>query len=198
MNDEFLMELQPHGGALKRQSATEESPEDDGKWNADRRQERRQEQIPALYKTTHERLAYELALRMEPAEDIWARYRYTPESAAELLDSPAFAALLAKVDKEVQEHGLSFRMKAKAISEELLPTAFDMATDPLTPASVRADLIKWAAKVAGNEPPPAKEGAGGGGSAFSLSITFAGQQPVTIGGGVPQREPVTINQVEGP
>ena len=58
-------------------------------------------------------------------------------------------------------------------------------------AAVRADLIKWAAKVAGNEPAPVKsnEVTGGG---FSLSITFAGQAPQQIV--TAAREPLTIEQ----
>jgi hypothetical protein len=145
------------------------------------RQEERQSAIPALYKTTHERLACELALRMDSAEEVFQRYGYTPEAAAELMESDAFSALLARVGIEIRENGLSFRMKAKAISEELLPHAFDLATDPLTSAAVRADLIKWSAKVAGNEPAPQKgEVAVGGG--FQLSITFAGEKPALVVG----------------
>ena len=33
-------------------------------------------------------------------------------------------------------------MKAKAISEDLLPHAYDLATDPLCSAAVRADLLE--------------------------------------------------------
>lgn len=154
------------------------------------RQEDRQSAIPALYKTTHERLACELALKMEEPESIFQRYGYDARQAGELMESPAFTVLLDRIGAEVRENGLSFRMKAKAISEELLPHAFDMATDPLCSSAVRADIIKWMAKVAGNEPAPAKgEVAGAGG--FTLAITFAGQAPQQIISG---REPVTINQ----
>lgn len=153
------------------------------------RQEERQGAIPALYRTTHERLACELALHMDEPAEVFARYNYTPEAAAELMESPAFTALLDRIGVEIRENGLSFRMKAKAISEELLPHAFDLATDPLCSSAVRADLIKWAAKVAGNEPAPAKPGAEGGVGGFTLSITFAGQAPQTVISG---REPLTI------
>lgn len=154
------------------------------------RQEERQSAIPTLYRTTHERLACELALHMEDPEAVFQRYGYTPESASELMESVAFTNLLSKVGTEIRENGLSFRMKAKAISEDLLPHAYDLATDPLCSSAVRADLIKWAAKVAGNEPAPPKgveQGAGG----FTLSITFAGQAPQQIVAG---HEPLTIEQ----
>lgn len=153
--------------------------EDESPGGAITRREERRDLIPELYKTTHERLACELALKMEDSEAVFARYGYTPEGALELMGSAAFANLLAKVGGEIRENGLSFRLKAKAISEELLADAFDMATDPLIAASVRADLIKWAAKVAGNEPVPAKAGDAGTGG-FNLSISFAGQAPQAV------------------
>ena len=174
MNDEFNLPASP---ILPDQGANL-APVRTG---AEERQDERQSAIPALYKTTHERLACELALRMDDTDAVFERYGYSPEAAQELMESPAFAVLLAKVGTEIRENGLSFRLKAKAISEELLPTAFDLATDPLCSAAVRADLIKWAARVAGNEPAPAKgveQGSGG----FTLSITFAGQEPMRVVG----------------
>jgi hypothetical protein len=165
VNDDFGLPCDPQNGA-------EHTPGS--------RQAERQGGIPALYKTTHERLAVELAMRMEPPEDIFPRYGYNVAGAAELMESPAFTVLLGKIGTEIRENGLSFRMKAKAISEELLPHALDMATDPLCSSAVRADLIKWAAKVAGNEPAPAKVGVGEGAGGFSLSITFAGQAPQQV------------------
>ena len=169
--------------------ASTEAPGDKRWVDAGERQEERQSAVPALYRTTHERLACELALHMEEPSAVFERYGYTPDASQELMDSPAFTALLGRIGTEIRENGLSFRMKAKAISEDLLPHAYDIATDPLQSAAVRADLIKWAAKVAGNEPAPQKgvEGTGGGG--FNLSITFAGQAPQTV---VASREPLTL------
>ena len=154
------------------------------------RQSDRLTAVPALYRTNHERLACELALQMEDPSEIFARYRYTEDQAVALMESPAFSALLQRIVVEVRETGLSFRMKAKAISEELLPHALEMATDPLTSSAVRADLIKWSAKVAGNEPKESKtdEAQRGG---FNLTITFAGEKPQIL---VSQREPITIDQ----
>lgn len=156
------------------------------------RQLARQDNVPLLYRTTHERLAVELALHMEEPEAIFARYNYTPEQAAELLDSPAFTVLLNRVAIDIRENGLSFKAKIKAVAEDLIPHMHDMATDPLCSSAVRADIGKWAAKMAGFEPAPAKTGAEQGTNAgFTLSITFAGQPPQQIVSG---REPLTITQ----
>lgn len=152
------------------------------------RQDARMAAIPALYKTKHEQLAVELALRLEEPEAIFARYGYTAEDGAALIGNPAFGDMLTRVAGEVQESGLSYRVKARAIAEELLPHAFEMATDPMTSSAVRADLIKWAAKVGGLEPSTKGEDAKGGGG-FSLSITFAGEQPTAV---LTAREPITL------
>ena len=158
--------------------------------DATERQEERRAGIPAIYKTTHERLACELALNMAEPEEVFKAYGYTPETALALTESPAFTALCKRIGTEIRENGLSFRMKAKAISEELLVDAFEIATDPLQSGAVRAKIIEWVTKVAGNEPaPPKSEVAGGGG--VNLSITFAGQGETKIIGG---HEPALIEQ----
>lgn len=181
MNDEFglpprvdaWLEGQPHGGALKR-SAGNDIPE-----FAQERETERLGLVPALYKTTHERLAVELSLGMDSREDIFLRYGYDAERAAALMEVPAFKVMLARIGAEIAQNGLSFKAKIKAIAEDLLPTAHALATDPLTSAAVRADLIKWAGKMAGHEPKEEKDGGKGGGG-LNLSITFSGQAPVRV------------------
>ncbi len=155
----------------------------------DSRQDRRMAEVPELYRQNHERLAVELALHMDDAEAIFASYHYTPDQAAELIESPAFIALLERVTKEVREQGLSFRMKARAIAEDLLPFAHEMATDANCSAAVRADLIKWASKVGDLDPKPSKDDSKTGGG-LTLSITFAGQAPQQV---VSAHETLTID-----
>lgn len=157
----------------------------------DVRREVRRSNIPAVYKSNPERLACELALKLEPSEVIFARYGYDATGALALMDQPDFAGILARVGAEVTENGLSFKSKIRAVAEDLIPEAYDIATDPLQPPAVRADIIKWAAKMAGHEPKE-KDGAGSGGG-LKLSITFAGQAPQTVTTG---REPITIEQEE--
>lgn len=154
------------------------------------RQAARLAEIPELYRKTHERLAVELALDVDDAGSIFTQYGYTPEQAAELLESPPFLMMLQQATKEVAESGLSFRTKAKLLAGELLPYANDIATDPLQSAAVRADLIKWSAKVAGFEPKE-KDDAKGAGAGFTLSIIFSGQAPQQVVSG---RETLTIEQ----
>ena len=146
--------------------------------------------VPDFYKTEYERLACELALMPENVEAIFASYGYTIDEAASLLESKPFLVTLERVKREIHETGISFRTKAKVISEALLPVAYDMAQDPTCPSAVRAQLIMWAAKVAGHEPKEkADDGKTGGG--LVLSITFAGKEPQQV---ITSREPITITQ----
>lgn len=145
----------------------------------DERQHDRMELVPAIYKTTHERLAVELALKMDEPDDIFARYGYSVDQAAALLELPAFQVLMSRIAAEIAQNGLSFKAKIRAIAEDLLPVAHHLATDPHTSAAVRADIIKWAGKMAGHEPKEDKE-AGKGVGGLNLSITFAGQAPMKV------------------
>ena len=154
------------------------------------RQTARLEEVPELYRRTHERLAVELSLHMEDAEGVFARHHYSPEEAADLCESPAFIALLERVTKEVRESGLSYKIKMRAVAEDLIPYAHELATDPFCSPAVRADLIKWSAKVSGLEPKD-KDGDAKIGSGLTLSITFSGQAPTQI---VSAHEPITIEQ----
>jgi len=152
------------------------------------RREARWEELPEIYKLKTERMACELALGLETPETIFTAYGYSAEQAVALLESPSFTLILERIAKEVRESGLSFKMKARAQAEELLADSFDIATDPYQSAAVRADLIKWTAKMAGHEPKEkGDDGKSGGG--LTLSITFAGQPTQAV-----VREALTIEQ----
>lgn len=154
------------------------------------RQQERMAAIPEFYKTQYERLACELALMPENVEDTFASYGYTIDEASVLLESKPFLVILERVKREIHENGISFRAKARVISEALLPHAYEMASDSSCPSATRAQLIMWSAKVAGNEPKESKdEGKTSGG--LTLSIQFSGMPPTQI---VSTREPVLIEQ----
>ena len=157
------------------------------------RQAARLEDVPEIYRKTHERLAVELAMHVDDADEIFSRYGYPPDDAAVLVESPAFVALMQQAQKSVIEEGLSFKTKAKLIAGELLPYAHDLATDPLISAAVRLQSIQWAAKMAGFEPKETKDD-GKMGSGLTLSITFAGQAPQQVVTAQPQYESLTIDQ----
>ena len=156
--------------------------------NFETRQKERLAALPALYKTQHERLACELALGLDEHTEIFQRHGYTPEQALSLIETKEFAQTLERVAQEVRASGLSFRTKARAMAEDLLPHAYTIATDELASAAVRADIIQWMARVADLE--PAKKGEDrGAGSGLTLNITFAGQEKQPV---ISVHEPITI------
>ena len=65
---------------------------------------------------------------------------------------PAFRRQVDEFYEEIIEQGLSFRTKAKLQAEDMLAISHRMVVNPDTPAAVRADLIKWTAKMADLEP----------------------------------------------
>lgn len=162
-------------------------PDEDGQLHPEvqdvREARRLAERLPAGYRPTSgaeltfdPRIAYEIALGVDQPGAVFEKYGFAEEQAAALAANPAFMATVAKYQEEVLASGVSFKLKAKIQAEDLLTHSYLIATDPEAPMSVRADLIKWTARVAGLEPKEEKgSGAGGG---FTLNISFAGDRPV--------------------
>ncbi len=140
------------------------------------------ERLPAGYRpisgaelTFDPRIAYEIALGMDTPASVFAKYGLSELAAERLALAPAFATTVKKYQEEILAGGISFKLKARVQAEDLLTHSYLIATDPEAPMSVRADLIRWTAKVAGLEPTPDK--GVGQSSGFTLNISFAGDRP---------------------
>lgn len=176
--------------ALARHERKPREPSDDesptrAEFPGERDARRMAERMPAGYKpysgaelSFDPRIAYEIALGMDKASVIFGKYGVSEERAVQLVRTPAFLATVRRYGDEIREGGVSFKLKAKIQSEDLLSHSYMIATDPEAPMSVRADLIKWTAKMAGFEPALDK-GQGGAVGGFVLNISFAGDRPVT-------------------
>jgi hypothetical protein len=159
---------------------------------AEREGRRMGHRMPAGYEpqsgadlTFDPRIPYELALDVSTPSEVFAKYGHDIETAKALIALPAFIATVKKYREELSVSGVTFRLKAKIQAEDLLTHSYVLATDPEVPPAVRADLIKWTAKMAGLEPSEKDKGMGGGtGAGFTLNITFAGgaQSPVAVSG----------------
>jgi len=101
-------------------------------------------------------LPVELALAEDTPKNICDAYGIDRAAFARILQNPVFQKAYTDAQKMLQQEGMSYRMKARMQAEELLKTSWQLIHSDLTPASVKADLIKHTAKVAGLEP---KEGA---------------------------------------
>ena len=90
--------------------------------------------------------------------------------------------------EEIQENGMTFRMKARAQAEELLVTSWTLIHSPEVSASVKADLIKSTVKW-GDLEPKASAIADGGAGGVTIQIN------VPVGGQVAEQPPKIIENV---
>jgi len=119
------------------------------------------------------RLAWDLAMQMDPASDVFRRYGIDDAGALVLMRMPLFIDTLKRCRREIEENGTSFRAKARVMAEDLLTHSYLMATDAEAPPAVRADLIKWTAKM-GNLEPAVRKDEGGQAGGFQFQIVFSG------------------------
>lgn len=98
-------------------------------------------------------LPIEVALRTASISKICEAYGISREEWEELRLHPAFIKDVSAAHAELKKDGMSFRMKARLQSEELLKTSWRMihASSDEVPPSVKADLLKFTIRAAGLE-----------------------------------------------
>ena len=98
-------------------------------------------------------LPIEVALRTAPIQRICEAYGISRDEWEELRHNPLFIADVTAAHEELKKDGMSFRMKARLQSEELLKQSWRMihASSDEVPPSVKADLIKFTIRAAGLE-----------------------------------------------
>ena len=143
-------------------------------------------------------LPVEMALRISPLPELLDAYGIDEETWANLKHNDAFKQAVKEAVKQAQEEGFSYRVKAQMQAEALLQTSYNMIQDSTMPPAVRADLIKFTARVAGfdsaGKGPASTQAAGNG---FSININLAPPAPKT---GASDPMTITINplaQLEG-
>jgi hypothetical protein len=96
-------------------------------------------------------LPLELALAQQPIRDICTAYGITKPEYVRLRSDPAFRRAVGEATETLQEEGASFKLKARAQSEELLKTSWALIHKPLdeVSASVKAQLIMFTVRCAG-------------------------------------------------
>lgn len=122
------------------------------------------------------RMAYEIAQGIEDPAEIAARYTHSADEWEVLKKHRPFLMAVARYRGELKEKGYTFKTKAAMQAEDLLATAYLMAKDAGCPPAVRADLIKWTAKVAGYEPDQRNASAAASGAGFQININL-GETP---------------------
>lgn len=102
------------------------------------------------------RMLFEIALGIDGTEEILKRYEVPLETYEKWAKLPAFNQRVEEYRLEARDKGLSFKQKAKVQAEDHLNTAYSLIHHPDCPFHVKADLIKWTAKMAELEPTTAQ------------------------------------------
>jgi hypothetical protein len=133
---------------------------------------------PTLVTRWSDRLAMDVALLLEQSGETIAevlhRNSLTTDQFLEINKDPLFHGKVTHLRDYITEHGLTFRLKARAQAEDLLTTSWwDIHAVDVSPA-VKADLIKSTVKWGGLEPKQdtSTNGASGG---VSIQINLEGQ-----------------------
>lgn len=123
--------------------------------------------LPLNYTKWSDRLAFDIALLLEGSgeslDEVVERHKITTSDIITFNKDPVFLRKVEHYRGEIRDKGLTFRMKARAQSEELLKTSWLLIHSPDVSAAVKADLIKSTVKWAGLEPKNevSQEGTGG-------------------------------------
>lgn len=94
-------------------------------------------------------LPIEVALGTAPVPAICEAYGLNRDDWEALVHDRRFRKDVAEAREMLKAEGMSFKVKARLQSEELLKKSWAMIHDAKTPAAVRADLLKFTVRCAG-------------------------------------------------
>jgi len=96
-------------------------------------------------------LPVEVALKVASIKDICEAYGISKQDWDILRHDPVFIADVSRVNRALQQEGMSFKLKAQLQAEELLKTSWKLIHDQSgdVPPSVKADLIKSTWRMSG-------------------------------------------------
>lgn len=142
----------------------------------------------AQYTPWSDRLAFDMALLLEGSgeklDEVVERHNLTKDQLELHNTDPVFLKRISEYREEIQQRGLTFRLKARAQSEMLLQTSWNLIHAPDVSAAVKADLIKSTVKWGGLEPKGDATVEVGGGVRITINLGGETPQTKTITGAV--------------
>jgi len=139
--------------------------------------------LPLKHTKWSDRLAFDIALTLEGSgetlTEVTIRHNISTLEILQFNRDPVFLKRVESYREEIREKGLTFRLKARAQSEELLTTSWMLIHDPGVSAAVKADLIKSTVKWAGLEPKSNENDGSAGAGGVKITINLGGQQVET-------------------
>lgn len=137
----------------------------------------------------HAMLPVELALRTAPPKEVFESYGITDrQTAARIMESPAFKAAYKKAVEEVSKDGYSIRMKAAMQTEANLPALYLIGQDPAVDGTTRIKSIELQARIA-KLLQDNNQNALPMGSGTTINMVFSGRKEVAVVDGVARRIP---------
>lgn len=139
------------------------------------------EELPVPYKpalSASQELILNIAMGMEEPSAIAARYGIEGDDWAKLQAYRPFQIAVEKQKAELEASGLTFRVKAKALTEDVFEEAYKIARSNDATLMQKLEFIKLGAKLADMEPKANTQVAAGPG--FSISINFSTPKPNTV------------------
>jgi len=99
----------------------------------------------------------EIALGLEPTQDIMDRYGVTPLQLQQWYEHPVFKKELTELQKRISDEGLSFKLKSRVQAEQYLKEIHKVMMSNATPPATKLAVLQSLAKWAGFEPKESKE-----------------------------------------
>ena len=118
-------------------------------------------------------LVLEVALGADPVESICAQYGYDEERTAAIRSSKHFWKIVKEQEAELDKNGLSFRLRAKRVTEDMIGRLWLQAKTDAVPFAAKLDFLKTAAKLADLEPKATQITPGVG---FSITFNLGGAE----------------------
>lgn len=85
----------------------------------------------------------------DPIDEVLAEFGEDPSALADLLDDPVFKKYVKQYTQELQDKGLSFKLKSRLLAEDALAVIYGMVNDPDMPAVARLRAFELLAKYGG-------------------------------------------------
>jgi hypothetical protein len=112
-----------------------------------------------------------LAIGMEEPDQIASRYGFEGFDWKKLQAWKPFNDAVAKQKAELEQNGVTFRIKAKALTEDVFEDAYKIARSNDATLLQKLEFIKLGAKLGDMEPKASAQVASGPGFSITINIT---------------------------
>lgn len=127
---------------------------------------------------------HDVAAEIDELPTIASRWSIPLRRLKQLLESPSIKLQVEQKRAEMKASGVTFRMKAEVLAEDIMLEAYHAAKDPEASNAFKLEAAKWLTKIADREP---KQNTMAPGTGFSLQINI----PSTTPGGQAQTIDIT-------